>query len=118
MILPNQKPTDFMKIEYIVQLNAEMQRLANLRNRIIGGVAAINLPNVSQSVSTIPTPSFINLIERNIDVLAAGIEVRSMKPTRIWLGENRDNPLFSFDDVNRWVESLDLISKKLEEMQF
>jgi len=104
---------DYLSIEDIRALNTEMAELATMREEVLG--AAVPVVNISttQGINTMATPDFINQIERNIDVLAGGAAPGAMQPTRTWLGENRDVPLLSFRDANRWFESLRLIRQSL-----
>ena len=105
---------DYLSIQDIRALNTEMAALAALRESIFGALAVpvVNI-NTAMGMTTIPTPDFVNQIERNIDALADGAPPVAMQPTRTWLGEGRDAPLLSFRDANRWFESLALIRQSL-----
>jgi hypothetical protein len=101
---------DYLSIEDIRALNTEMAALAALREDIFGAVATPVVDiNTVHGINTVPTPNYINQIERNIDALAGAAPPAVMEPTRTWLGENRDVPGPSFRDANRWFESLVLI---------
>jgi len=104
---------DHLSIEDIRVLNAEMAELATLRTEIFEAPVQFVSLNTNQGVTTIATPSYINQIERNIDALAGGAPPVGMQPTRTWLGENRDAPLLSYRDANRWFGSLALIRASL-----
>ena len=104
---------DFMSIDHMRQLNAEFESLEDLRKRIFGTDAGITLINVAQGTQTIPTPQFINIIERNIDTLTGATPLYGMEPTKTWLGESRDLEFLNYKDVNRWFESLNLIRASL-----
>ena len=105
---------DYLSIEDIRVLNTEMAALAALGEEIFGAMATpiVNI-NTAQGINTMPTPSYINQIERNIDALADAAPPAAIQPTRTWLGENRDVPRLSFRDANRWFESLRLIRASL-----
>ncbi|MDR2183330.1 MAG: hypothetical protein LBE55_04075 [Clostridiales bacterium] len=104
---------DYLSIDDIRALNTEMAALAALRKEIFGAAAAIGAINTAMGMMTIPTPDFINQIERNIDALAGAAPPAAMRPTRTWLGEGRDAPMLSHRDANRWFESLRLIRASL-----
>jgi len=100
---------DYLNIEDIRALNTEMAALAALRESIFGAAPPVVNVATNQGVMTMATPDYVNQIERNIDALAGAAPPPGMQPTRTWLGENRDVPLLSFRDVNRWFESLRVI---------
>ena len=100
---------DYLSIEDIRELNTEMQALA----LALGVLAQVSNLDTDLGTSTMATPALINQIERNIDVLAGAALPAEMQPTRTWQGENRDVPLLSFRDVNRWFESIGIIKQSL-----
>jgi len=104
---------DYLNIEDIRALNVEMTELAGMRASIFGADTPVVGINTATGAATMPTPAFINQIERNIDALAGAVPPAGMQPTRTWLGEGRDMPLLSFRDANRWFESLRLIRASL-----
>ncbi|MCL2376303.1 MAG: hypothetical protein FWC76_02790 [Defluviitaleaceae bacterium] len=105
---------DYLSIEDIRELNTEMQALAGLREEIFGAnLGAVRNLDISLGVTTMAGMDFINQIERNIDALAGTAPPAGMEPTRTWQGENRDAPLLSFRDVNRWFGSMAIIRQSL-----
>ena len=108
-------PNDFLNIAHIVQLNNEMQSLAALRNEVIGGNTNMGTIDTSAGVFTVPTPEFVNVIESNLEVLSAGVDV-GIEPRKTWLGEDRDVVRLDYRDVNRWLDSLRILRIHFEGM--
>lgn len=98
-----------MDIDHMRQLNTEFTAVAQLRNNVLGGITPITMLLVGPGTLTVPTPQFVNTIERNLDELAAGTSVAGLEPTKTWLGEDRDGRFLDYKDVNRWFESLRLL---------
>ena len=107
---------DFLSINDIMDLNTEMQALARLREDIFGvgqGESVVRNLDTHLGINTMASADFINQIERNIDALAGTVPPVGMEPTRTWQGENRDAPLLSFRDANRWFASVAIIRQSL-----
>ena len=104
---------DFLSIEDIRELSTEMTALAHMRQEIFGTVAPLFHLDISLGITTMASAEFINRIERNLDMLAGTAPPAGMEPTRTWQGENRDVPLLSFRDANRWFESVAFIRASL-----
>ena len=72
----------------------------------------ISEPNTSQGTYTTPFPALINIIEQNLDAIAAGgYRPSDMLATVRWMGEQNDIVRLSYRDVNRWFESMRLIEE-------
>jgi len=100
---------DYMKVEYMQLLNAQFEELRGMAEAIFDRTLPLmTVPVVNGEASWLLT-GHINVIERGINSLASLVRPEGLKPTRTWLGENRDIPLLDYNDVNRWFESLALI---------
>jgi len=106
---------DFMRIEYIVELDAEFLAVALLRRDVFGVLPVVApLGFFTQGgFGAMADVALFNQIERNIDVLAGVTPPAGMPPTRIWRGGLLDVPFLDYTDVNRWFESLRLIRESL-----
>ncbi|MDR2166711.1 MAG: hypothetical protein LBE35_02530 [Clostridiales bacterium] len=103
---------DFLNVEVFERLNEEFADLER-RRREAGRVVVVNFLDLSAGESTIPTVDFINSIEENLRRLAGPILPVGMRRPRVWLGEDRDEGLLDFNDVNRWFVSIGLIRRTL-----
>ncbi len=105
--------TDTLKIEYITKLFQMQLLIQEIFLDTLGRNIDLTQIDTSKGEYTIPYPSFINVIERNLDALVAnGYRPSTMRPTRTWLGETKDLPrLNNLDDVNRWFETLQLLEQ-------
>ena len=89
---------DFLEVAVLERLNELFAEVAGLR-----GVALTPL-DLSRGTATVPTASFINTIERNLEQLGAA-------GTKVWLGEDSDAVWLDYRDVNRWFNSLELLRR-------
>ena len=101
---------DFMKVEYIEWISGEMETLRRMAEALFGRqLPAVFIP-VAGGEAAVVLVSHINAIEAGIEQLGQLVgPPAEMKPTRIWRGEDKDDPFLDYRDVNRWFESLRLI---------
>ena len=102
---------DCMSPELIDEVYYAQDGLRQLFMDLLSRPVALAQPDTSASVYTIPFPDLINTIERNLDALSAnGYKPGNMKPSVSWLGELNDLRRLDYTDVNRWFESVELIT--------
>ena len=100
---------DFMRHEYIEWINDELRALQQMALQIYGREMPQRWMPLVDGVESRVLAADINQIELGISDLANLVQPAGMLPTRQWRGENRDDPLLDFNDVNRWFGSLALI---------
>ena len=102
---------DYMTTAIIDEAFRVQDELRILMFNFLSRIVTLVNPNTAAGTYTIPYPELINIIERNIDELAKGGYASSdMQPTVEWLGELNDVRRLSHLDVNRWFESVELIT--------
>lgn len=102
---------DYMDIKYIKQANADLEYLRAVMLSLLDREVVLPPIGVESDIYVIPYPEFINLIERNIDVLISnGYMPSNIEPTRNWLGELKDKERLKYSDVNRWFDSFKKIN--------
>jgi len=104
---------DYMKIDYIYMLNDEMINLREIAVQIFDNFMPFRMVPAISGEASVVTVDHINQIELAIGDLAAILRPAGLKPTRLWLGENSDNPLLDYTDVNRWFESFAVLRQAL-----
>ena len=102
---------DFLTIELFEEILNAMEQLRQLMEREFNKRTLFNAVDVSAGRGTVPLPQLINALERNLDLLAhGGFGGGQMQPTVTWHGETNDQRRLSFEDVNRWLESLQIMN--------
>jgi len=102
---------DFMSPELIGAAYGAQSDLRQLFEGLLSRAVTLAQPDVSAGIFTVPFPDLINIIERNIDALSAnGYMPGDMQPTVEWQGELNDLRRLDYTDVNRWFESIELIT--------
>jgi hypothetical protein len=104
--------TAFMSIELFGEILASAERLRLLMREHFNRQIVFNSTNISAGIGTVPLPQLINALERNLDLLAqGGYGAGEMQPTKTWHGETNDTQRLDYTDVNRWIETVDLIDR-------
>lgn len=106
---PNFSYNSFLNIGHIIELWKSMQFLRKIKSEKLGVDTILIDLQINQSTAIIPTSTYINNIETNIERLALGTKAEKDIKTKIWQGENFDNPRLNYKDANRWFESINLI---------
>jgi len=103
--------SDFLSIELFKAILDRMELLRQLMEREFDKRVLFNEIDVSCGKRVVPLPQLINALERNLDLLAhGGYGAGQMQPTMEWNGELNDRRRLSFEDVNRWIESLQIMN--------
>ena len=105
-------PNDNMTIEIYNEAYTRQISVSQLFYNLLQRSVSLIEPNTTPGLLTVPFAALINIIERNIDTLAAdGYMPQEMKSTRNWQGGENDDPRLSYFDVNRWFESMELLER-------
>jgi hypothetical protein len=106
-----------MSIELFREILAGTEKLRLFMERETEKRMVFNPVNTGGGIGTVPVPALINALERNIDMLAhGGYGAGRLQPTMTWQGEVNDVRRLDFSDVNRWLESIEVIDAVLRGM--
>lgn len=109
---------DFMTTDIIDEVYRVQEELRLKMLELINRIVYITKPNTTAKTLTIPFPELINIIERNIDAFTIGGYMPSdMQPTVNWQGELFDLRRLDYTDVNRWFESIELLTELIESIE-
>ena len=108
-IEPGQLGERFLDFPTVERLFAEQAALAALVLEHLDRAVALELPDLSAGTATVPFAEFVNSIERNTARLLGADAVAGTRPAVRWRGGLHDARRISYDDVNRWHESLRLL---------
>lgn len=103
---------DFLTTDLLDIVWYEQEKLRLIMLDVLGRLVTIQKPDTSAGVYTVPFPSLINIIERNLDRFTeGGYYPLTMEPTVTWKGEFNDLRRLSYLDVNRWFISIELLTE-------
>ena len=106
---PNFSANSFLTMPPLVGLVSSFGQLRTLKLNRLGIDTTLIVIATNLGGNTIPNTTFINNIERNLELLAAGTSLEGQIITKTWLGELRDEKRLDFNDVNRWFRTINMI---------
>jgi len=109
--------SDYLTVEV---MNFVLDGLAGVK-RLLGEVfdvhVSLALCETPVEVGTVPFPKLINALERDLDKLAAtGFDGGAMQERMTWYGEFFDRRRLDYTDVNRWLQSIELMNEVIASM--
>ena len=106
---PNFSANSFLTSTLVMGLINSFGQLRILKlNRLGINTTLISIPTGTGG-NTVPSTTFINNIERNLESLAEGTRVEGQIIAKTWLGGLRDEKRLDFNDVNRWFRAINMI---------
>lgn len=117
-IWQNISANDYMDIFFIEMGYANQLYVKNQLETYYFVEPTLAFVDTSGGIYTLPVPDYLNLVENNLLTLVQSVSWNTgHQITRIWLGENMDEPTFKFSDVNRWFETLEKLKQSLDFVQ-